>query len=801
MDKASGVYLTITDNSFQASGTSTLNVVIPMLTTKGKLGLNTVNANNFKNILGYDLIYNSNYEGLSRILESVSSAKVWRLNQGAKIANAYFETDGSDKTSMDDAESFDEIVNLDPKPALAVSLKDVGDPQNTAIKLSPTYDLETIPNDYPTSSTPQIISFDDVSEAEKFMFGEVEVKGGCLFYNNSNNTLVGIIKPNFNDELCLYQIADGEIIDDVINKITSNVWTDGTVFYDSTMEETTEPEGIPGPLTSLGIVRESTYNRTNEVWTYDSHFFDSNIEETVEPEGTAGTAVSLGEMYICSESRPHLVTGYKYITNDVGTNYYRLISLADTFENCQKTLIEDADEIAELATLYTDAEFKEISYVPYTETLETGFYQYKIDSWYKVLSFTTVGINATTIPESNASIIAALEGATNIEISLCTYTKEELAQDNSCGTAEWEGEKLNLILNKPFSKDSYWTVRTIPTAIKNWTLTESYVTDDNQYLVQGEYNFSTDRDSDIYFTKVDFGELNFFVQSDILPSWEQVRSYFTLDNGSNGDVNLVATEIDTSVLDTCGCNVLAMNGITAYKIINRIAAKCEKLFIHVFADAPAYASYTDLNMWMKNLYQSEYLAVGCRPDQTEIGDEEYIYVYPSVNYVAILSRMITQYQSLNYPPAGFTYGTISVENLITCDYPNYADDLKTNRMNWQRTESMGSVMWEQRTTYALNTDLSYIAPTFIVDSLREQLINFEMQFNFRYTTPTDLFNQESGIKSILDDFVTRGFIYRYDLKVPSYQEAQEAGRILVIEIGVSIAKDSEVIYININLNS
>ena len=57
------------------------------------------------------------------------------------------------------------------------------------------------------------------------------------------------------------------------------------------------------------------------------------------------------------------------------------------------------------------------------------------------------------------------------------------------------------------------------------------------------------------------------------------------------------------------------------------------------------------------------------------------------------------------------------------------------------------------------------------------------------------------MKSILDTYVTQGFIYRYELDVPTYAEAQEAGRVLTIKIGVALAKDAEVIYININLNN
>ena len=94
-DKESGVYLTITDNSFETPGVSAMVPLVVMTTTKGQLGLNNVNANNFKNILGYDLKYNPNYYGLNSILQSVSYAYVWRINQGAKLANAYFTSAAS----------------------------------------------------------------------------------------------------------------------------------------------------------------------------------------------------------------------------------------------------------------------------------------------------------------------------------------------------------------------------------------------------------------------------------------------------------------------------------------------------------------------------------------------------------------------------------------------------------------------------------------------------------------------------------------------------------------------------------
>ena len=489
-----------------------------------------------------------------------------------------------------------------------------------------------------------------------------------------------------------------------------------------------------------------------------------------------------------------------YITNDVGTTFYTVTELADTFEDTTKVVVSDSDTLVELGTLYAGNSFKEIKHVPYNETKDTGYYRKNLDSWFKVMSFSTKSIVVESIAETNPDIIDALNGASDITISYIMYSKEVLTQDNTCGTADWEESKLTLTLIKTISKDSFWTVRIIPTVIVNWKMTVSAYAD-NQYTVMNEYFFSTDSESTIYWGNTDFGDINFFVQGNIPSNWSTVRNYFTLDNGSNGDSEIIAAELDLSILEKCKCNVIAMNGITNYKIINRIAQKGESLFMHTFGDAPAFANYNDLENWMKNIYRSQYLAIGARPDQVEIAENEYIYVYPSVNYIKILARMQNNYQCLMYPPAGFTYGTISVENLIECDYENYGDELKTNRINWQRVKNRGPVMWEQRTTYALSTDLSYIAPNFIVDGLREQIIEFEEQFNFRYTTPTDLLNQESGLKNILDDYITKGFLFKYELDVPTYAEAQASGRTLTIKISVAITKDSEVIVINLNLTN
>lgn len=799
-DKESGVYLTITDNSFETPGVSSMIPLIVATTTKGKLGLNNVNANNFKDILGYDLKYNPNYYGLNQILQSVSYAYVWRINQGAKLANAYFLSASSPKASVEDAESFEDITKLDPKPILALSLKDVGNPQTTAIKFTPTPDEVSVMNEFATPSTPQEVVFEDVSETESTVYDGKTIKAGCVIYNGSNNSIVGIIKPNYDGRLSVYKVIDGEIVDDVITTILTNTWTDGTNFYGSDMQPMEEPEGEASEPVELGNVRKSTYIEQHNCWTLNDKFYDEDYNEIEEPAGTAGSGTSLGEALVAPVGAEHIVAGRMYITDDVGTTFYTVTTLGPTFADTTKVVVSDTDALAELTTLYTGDAFKNINYVIYNETKDTGYYKKNLDSWFKVLSFSTKMIVTDTVAETNTDIITALNAASDIDISYIQYSKEVLTQDNTCGTADWNESKLTLVLTKTISKDSFWTVRIIPTTILDWKMTVSSY-EENQYTVIADYLFSTNPESERYWEKLDFGDINLYINGNISGNWTEIRDYFTLDNGSNGDVNIVAAELDLTVLEKCKCNVIAMNGITNYKIINRIAQKGETLFMHTFGDAPAYANYGDLENWMKNIYKSQYLAIGARPDQVEIAEGEYIYVYPSVNYIKILAAMQNNYQCMMYPPAGFTYGTIAVENLIECDYENYGDELKTNRINWQRTKNRGSVMWEQRTTYGLSSDLSYIAPNFIVDGLREQIVDFEEQFNFRYTSPTDLLNQESGLKQILDDYVTKGFVFRYELDVPTYAEAQAAGRVLTIKIGVAIAKDSEVIIINVNLNN
>lgn len=688
MDKASGVYLTITDTSFTSGGTESMKIVVPMLTTKGDIGITRVTAKTYESLVGYDLSYNSNYYGLKKLLENMSYIDVWRLNQNAKMANAYFESADSEKAYDDDCETFEEIKNRDPQPLIAAGHKYVGDWQTSAIKFTPTESSTTQANENPSSTVSQTITLDDVSSTEKTIYDDSEIYSGCVFYNSSDNSIVGIIKANSDNSLKVYKVVDGEIVDDTITYSTTNTWTDGTNFFDSSMLTMEKPEGEAGTPVSIGKVRS-----------YNSEFY-TNV-----------------------------------------SNY-----------------------------------------------------------WFKAEGFSSTSIVASTTAVTDEDIIAALDSASDIEISFVTYTSVASIEDNSIGDASWTDSVLTITLYDSMSKDTFWNIHTIPSTIVDWTMTVSKY-ESETYTVQNTYDFSTDTSSDIYWENVDFGDIQLFINGSIPSTMESIRSYFILEGGSNGDNSLIAASIDVSPLDTCGDNICLMNGITNYKIANRIASKCQSSKIHCFVDAPAYTSYIDLETWAKKITNGEYIAIGAKPDQSEDEDGNTIYVYPSVNYGLIFTSMYSNFSSLCYPPAGPTYGLISADDLLETDYEMYKNELKTNRINYQTTNSLGSMMWEQRTTYSLNTDLSYIAPVFIIDALSEQIVDFERQFNFRYMTKSDLLNQDSGLRAIFDSFVTKNFVYDYKINMPTYEEAQAAGRTLTIPMKVQVMKDSEVIELELEITN
>lgn len=583
MDKASGVYRYITDNSVQTGGTASFIACVTMLTQKGKIGPNMVTASTFKDVVGYDLSYNSNYYGLSALLENVSYAYVWRLNQNAYLGNIYLTTATGAPTTLVHCTSQDQLEATD-NVYMAVGHVSVGDWGTKAVKFTPTLQNATVTNTSPTVDAPLTATVTGVSATEEpYTLNSVDYFGGAFIYGAEGNSIIGLLKT-------------------------------GESGYDIFPVQ----DGIVG------------------------------------------------------------------------------------------------------ATAY--------------------------------------------------------------------------------GTATLTAGTLSISLTQALNNDTFWNVKYVSTAYTEWTLSyASYDATTQTYTTIGTTDFSTSSTSDIYYTGVDFGDLFLYLTAGVPSSNTNLRAWSTLLSGTNGDSTLSATNLDMTPLSTMTATAFLMNGYTGLAIVNKIAQACANKRIHTFVDAPAFASYIDTYTWRTSVYASEYVSIGAVPDQIDTSSGQ-IYVYPSISYGTVFANMLTDTGTLNYPPAGYTYGTVNVTNLLQTDFSSFGNELKTNRINYQISTSSGSCIWEQRTTYSLNSDLSYIAPVFIVDALCDELVDFERNYNFRYMTPTDLLNQESGLTSVLDDYVSNNFLYNYTLNVPSYADAQKS-RTLDIYIGIQVEKDSEVINLRITLNS
>jgi hypothetical protein len=350
--------------------------------------------------------------------------------------------------------------------------------------------------------------------------------------------------------------------------------------------------------------------------------------------------------------------------------------------------------------------------------------------------------------------------------------------------------------------------------------------DSTQYKVVESKVFSFNEEDDNYWGKVNLSNISFGfkVGAIDLPSGV-LGTKAVLDGGSNGE-DIESLTVDgllplLSALNDSAANIVVGNGFSKNQgLCSELIKAGEKLNMSVFIDVPDLTSPVDGDLssdmafsendevlkaqhcvsWAGSLYRSEFGQAVANPDvvATSVGD---VYVWPSVSLFTIYARMFRSYGHVRYPPAGYSYGGISVSALLKSDFYLYRDDLKTARINYQTVGSGGPVMWEQRTLYGLDSDLSYASTVFILRDLRLRLISFMENYNFRFMTPMELISIHSGLDAILTGFKRDNFLVNYRLTVPSYAEAQAAGRELDIYISVSVISDAEVINLRVTLEN
>jgi hypothetical protein len=349
-----------------------------------------------------------------------------------------------------------------------------------------------------------------------------------------------------------------------------------------------------------------------------------------------------------------------------------------------------------------------------------------------------------------------------------------------------------------------------------------------QFKVIESKVFSFDKSKDNFWGKINLSNISFGFKAGATGLPNSVKDQrVVIDEGSNGDCDpvggLTLDELTPmlSALDESSANVIVGNGFSADAgLCGALVEAGEKRIMSVFIDVPDLTSPDDPDAsgdmvfnendgvlragncvkWTSGLIRSEYCQAVSVPDvvATSVGD---VYIWPSVNLFKVYARMFQDYGHVRYPPAGPSYGSVSISKLLKNDFKLYGDELKTARVNYQRIGTNGPVLWEQRTTYGLDSDLSYASTVFILRDLRARLINFMSNFNFRFTTPSSLLSIRSGLDSILSSFKRELFLVGYTLTVPSYKEAQAAGREFDIYISVSVISDSEVINLRVTLEN
>ena len=93
--------------------------------------------------------------------------------------------------------------------------------------------------------------------------------------------------------------------------------------------------------------------------------------------------------------------------------------------------------------------------------------------------------------------------------------------------------------------------------------------------------------------------------------------------------------------------------------------------------------------------------------------------------------------------------------------------LKVNKVNYIINKGSGPVFWEQRTSYAYESDLSYenaITTLLMVIARTKSLGD---NFTFLLMDQSELDMLASGLEDIKNEFASRGYIWSFTYKLPT----------------------------------
>jgi len=919
--RASGVYYTITDESFRVTGSIALELLVPMYTLRGKGGLGAggelirVTAENFEEKLGlddYTLLgdWRSSAYGLQKILSSVAYVDVLRLNVDSYVNNVYYAPEAESGGVFEHDVAYD-TGSTGSSTSNYYVVNDLGTFDQTAVELVD--GLAVFSNVYiyregylankevrVKSVTSTAGTFDLVSYLDSGSGTAEWVVVGKLVLSNSNNSyaftvtrnpFVGVSGevliyihidvlqaysgPEFFEKMVSWEEvkAEAEVMmsedpalyfwcalkdpglwgiyavsyvgysseTQVINQLVQDL--DVAIFRMDPVNVVSGPGGIgdggdnvpplyrwtsiyalsdAGALTWVVDAQSDSGDPVNasfKISHYDSWAVDDETiaDGRIVKQDTMGSGVDQTSD-VCSIDV--ISRQYPDAFADISVGQVGTVSATDTTQVLNSLQISGAGVSGSFRVRY-DAVASGSYDVIYSKGYDAGNTSAQ-NAWVKVGSY-VVGTRVLTIDRQSLIVAYGGDIASNIwggtvvnnswTASLFALTVVWVDQYywKVAGHVNWvEGASSATIhLDAVPSVAVKWQLSyalTDSPDVLNFYKLESGV---NPKLIQS-YSISLDPQDDNYWGKLDFGDfvVGFKSGLDKLQLVQFSGMLMTLQGGTAGRMPY-ADDLLMPVLNKTTHNVVVMNGLCMAEdalgqvngwLQNEFARVCAPLFKSVFGDIPPFSEWASVEKWQANAYASEYFTLHARPDKVELASGT-TYVWPSVNLALIYANMLTTTGSLNYPPAGATYGIISVTELIDADYGLYGDEMKTEKVNYQMVGSRGAMMWEQRNRYAKESDLTYISTVFILRDLRARLMNAVQDYLFIYLTPSILNSVTMNLDSVLSSFQIRNFLTAYRLTVPGFAEQQASAdpRFLDIKIRVSVISDAEEIELGVTL--
>lgn len=370
-------------------------------------------------------------------------------------------------------------------------------------------------------------------------------------------------------------------------------------------------------------------------------------------------------------------------------------------------------------------------------------------------------------------------------------TGTSIVEDNSSGVSGTIVNSTGVITlgTAPVSLTLLIEYITAVTADKLYTLTISEVVDSVAIVVETVVVSLVDGNA------LFIGDLEF---ENVIIQWEEIPTIpiigvsptITMTGATDGTMPS-ASDIDMTKIVSAEGFFVAMNGLADYGIIGKFQTFCDDYDRICLIDCPNFTTYASAFAWSLGLAASEKSALFAVSEQQVIDLKVYS-VYPTIKILQAYASMFKQTGSLNYPVAGYTYGGISVESLYATDFSGYRDELKTNKINYLMIGSSGPVIWEQRTRYASESDLTYLHANIILIQFAARLVKYGSQFDFKLIGPSELNMMQTGIEDIISEYVVKNFLWSGSVKVPSWSAVLESGvRTVDIPVTIKIAEDSE----------